>query len=150
MFGCRHRPATWLTWFALTGCGLGLSVGCNPALTGNLGGNSIPSLNAPNGYVVILMMNQSTANVVANVQVNKNGSSKVWAMSAGPTDFLTLVLDCDITSIQFLDFGFGSAGGLTTVPGNLGVLTMGQSINCGNVLAVTAAGIPPAFTVQVY
>ena len=151
MYQRRHPSANWLAWFALTGCGLGLTLGCNPSLAGNLSGSSTVALDPPNGYVIILLINQTTASVLTDVQIAKqNGANKIWTMTSGPAAFYTLAQDCDITTVQFLDFGSSSASGINTVASNLGTLTMGQEIYCGNVIAVTATGTPPTFSVQVY
>ena len=90
----RGRPsASRLAWFALIGCGLGLSLGCNPTLVGNLGGSTIPDLNPPNGYIMILLMNQTTVNVLTDVQVvKKNGASKTWTITAAPGLFYALAI----------------------------------------------------------
>ncbi len=135
-------------------CGLGLLVtGCgvlNPALTGTVNGGSIPGVDAPDGYILIMLMNQSTSSIVANVDIVKqNGGRKKWTLTTGALGFYALAQDCDVVTIQFVDFGFSSVGGTNVVPSNLGPLTIGQSVNCGNVVSVTATGNPPVFSVRV-
>jgi hypothetical protein len=100
---------------------------------------------------MILLMNQTTANVLTDVQITKqNGASKTWTITAAPGLFYTLAQDCELSTVQFVDFGFSSPGGINTVASNLGVLTFGQEFQCGSVIAVTASGSPAAFSVQVY
>ncbi len=128
-----------------------LVLGCNPELINALGGNTTTSTDTPDGYIMILLMNGSTTSIQAVVDITKeNGSTKQWTLTTGPLGVYMFAQDCEVAAVQFDSFGYTSTGGTIVTPANLGVLTAGQSINCGQVIAVNATGTPPTFSVQVY
>lgn len=144
----------WPAWLALTACGVALSVGCgvvNPSLLGAVGSNTASNITAPQGYIVILLVNRSAVSTQARVQIRKeNGAVQDLTLSSEPFNFFAFTQECGVTSIQFQTFGYAATTGTTNVNANLGVLRVGETFNCGNVIAVVANGNPPTFTVEVY
>jgi len=146
---CR-RPAIRIG-LALAALTLPIHSACNPALVSAIGGDSVTITDAPRGYIVVLLMNQTTSSVAAVLDITKaNGTTKRWNVTTGPFGSFSLLQDCDVAQIQVVEYTYNVGGTATTVPSNLGPLVKTQSINCGNVLAITATGTPPTFTVQVY
>lgn len=140
----RHLATAFVAVWALL-------LGCNPSLISALGGDSVTTTDTPNGYIMILMMNQSPTSINAEIDITKmNGTLSRQTLSVAPLLFFTSANDCDVATIQFNNFGYATAGGVVTSPSNLGPIQMGQGFNCGSVLAVTASGNPPVFSVQVY
>jgi hypothetical protein len=128
-----------------------LCLGCNPSLVSAVGGDSVNATDTPDGYIMILVMNSTTSSVNTQIDIIKqNGTLSRKTLSVGPLLFFTSANDCDVQSIQVVNFGYSSPGGVVTTPSNLGAISMGQGIDCGKVLAITASGTPPVFSVQVY
>lgn len=145
---CRHRNlAAWLgvglaAFLAAGGCGV-----LNPSLVTSYGGNTVNSITPPTGYVMLLVMNRSTVAVQATVRITKsNGTTVDRTLKVGPLRFLAQAQDCDTAAILFDNFSDGT----NITPANLGTLTNGTSFNCGSVVAVTADGNPPTFSVEVF
>ena len=137
------------TVLGLTGAG-----GCgvlNPALVSSLGVNPAGSIDPPEGYVVILVMNQSATSVQVDADIAyQDGTSKVWTIGADPVKYTAFALDCrNLESIHVTAFRYAGLGGVVETPAALGTLVVGQAVNCGGIVAVTAAGTPPGFSVQV-
>ncbi|UCD27416.1 MAG: hypothetical protein JSV03_09825 [Planctomycetota bacterium] len=139
---------------ALAGLGLALNAGCgvlNPALVGLAGGNPIAGLESPEGYVAVLLMNNSAASVEIQLDVTREGGIlKDWSLTTGPADYYVMTLDCDIETISFVTFSYTDVGGTVDIPTNLGSLVMGDSLECGRIIVIQATGTPPTFSVQVW
>lgn len=146
---CR-RPAARIG-LALAALTFPLHMACNPALISTIGGDSVVATDPPNGYIVVLLMNQTTGPVAAVVDITKeDGTLKRWNISTGPFGSFSLLQDCDVERIQVVEYTYNTGGTATTIPSNLGPLISQQSFYCGSVLAITATGNPPTFSVQVY
>ena len=89
---------------------------------------------------------------VVQLDVQKeNGTSKLWSLTCQATDFYVLTQDCDVSLISFDTFGYVDPVAATVqTPANLGSLAMNQGLECGGVVAISATGTPPTFTVNVY
>ena len=125
----------------------GLIAGCNPGLFPAEGDRAINNLNAPNGYIMVLIMNQSTVPMQVTMQwTSRNATSGESTYRVGPLDWFAVPNDCDMVSVEILEFSDGT----TVTPANLGVLTVGQQVSCGNVIAITADGTPPTYRVEIY
>ena len=128
-----------------------LGLGCNPSLITAVGGNPVNSVNTPDGYIMVLLINRTTASINAELQVsNTAGATFSGTYTVGPEFAFNIAYDCNLTSIQFVTFGYSTTGGVVTNPSNLGPINAGQGLDCGKVVAVTATGSPPTFSVQVY
>ena len=135
---------------------LSVSPGCgmlNPSLVGAFpSAEAINTLDSPDGYIAITLINTSPFTIETQLLVQKeNGTSKTWSLTSAAADFYVLTQDCDVASISFDTFGYvDPVGGAVQIPANLGSLTKSEGLECGSVVAITAAGTPPTFTVNVY
>src|SRR4029078_6237263 len=127
----------------------GVNAGCNPSFIDAVGGNPVVRVETPDGYMMILLMNQTQESIQASVDVFKdNGSSARLALSTGPLGFYANAQDCGVTARQLVTFTYSTTGGAVDTAAKPGVLTADQQISCGKVIAVTASGQPPIFSVQ--
>ncbi|MHC4442021.1 MAG: hypothetical protein ACYTBZ_15970 [Planctomycetota bacterium] len=130
----------------ISGCGF-----LNPALVGEAGGNPIGSLDNPDGYIALVLINPSLFTVETQLTISKtDGTSKVWSLATEAANFYVLTQDCDVSQISFDVFSYADIGGTVQVPANLGSLTKNDGLVCGSVVAITAVGNPPTFAVTVY
>jgi hypothetical protein len=140
-------PGAWRSWLALCLASLLVAAGCNPGLISALGGDTSTALTPPSGYIMVLLMNRSLLSVKATFDVVKeNRTTKRWDISTGAVNWFALLQDCDTAIVQFQQF----TDGTTTTPANLGPIQKGNGMQCGQVIAVTADGNPPTFTVEVF
>jgi len=161
LYRCSLVSRTSALILAMAGLGLSINSGCgilnpsliNPDLVGAVSvGDAVNTIDEPEGYVAILLMNTSPFTIEAQLTVTKeNGASKPWSLTAAAADFYVLTQDCDVASVAFVNFNYvDPIAGTILIPANLGNLTMGQGLECGGVIAITATGTPPTFTVNVY
>jgi hypothetical protein len=153
---CLQVPLPQVVIFALGAMILVVSTGCgvlNPALVGAIPfGEAVNTLDSPEGYIAILLINTSPYAIETQLFIEKaNGTSKTWTLSSAAADFYVLTQDCDIARISFGNFSYvDPVAGTVETPANLGSLTKNEGLQCGSVVAITAGGTPPTFTVNVY
>jgi hypothetical protein len=129
----------------------GLGTGCNPGLIQAIGGDPVTNVTTPDGYILILIINKSNTSINTQINISKtNGTVYDNTFSVPPLLFFTIANDCDVTSVQVENFSYATTSGLVTNPSNLGVITATNGLSCGKVMAITASGNPPTFSVQVY
>jgi len=129
-------------------------LGCsnlNPSFVASLGGSSVSTIVAGRGYNVILLINNTAFDVTAVVDVTKpNGATAEWMMTALPADFSSIVEQCELQTVQvsaitYVDTSSGTAAaGTVAFNPDDGQFIAGQNLTCGQVIAITVAGTPPA------
>jgi hypothetical protein len=153
-------------WAAFPILALGILPGCdvlNPALFGTVTSSSIPSLSAPEGTILVAVLNTTSAIAAARVRVTKNNGGTVDLVlpvqqadndPANEADRALAVQDCDVASIQLIEvLAAPSTGGAVQQFGSdLPLLIGGVHINCGKVVVISILGTPPNLLVnmQVY
>jgi len=131
--------------FGLPGCS-----GLNPALIGTLGGNSASNLPSPEGTIIIMVMNSTTSPVLTKMRaVKANGGSVELNLVTLPfddptnLDHVAVVQDCDLERLVFDELQFIGIAGPERVPFARSPLNFGESLFCGNVVAILHQGNPP-------
>ncbi len=124
----------------LAGLGLAGVAGCNPSLAMTLGLDPVALLDPPDGTLLIMVMNTADTAAVATVAVNKtNGGQlelKIPALpfsTAHDLDHVTVIQDCDVTSIQLLGV---TVAGVGEIASDRPPLAMGVSLSCGDVVVI--------------
>lgn len=149
MRDCRFRATLALATAGLaaawTGCGV-----INPDLIGTVTSNPASGMRPPDGYIVLMLVNQSVTSTQLTYDLTRNATTVRETITSGPLDFIAVTLPCDATSVDIQNFGFAGVDGVTELPADLGALVIGSSLNCGDVISVSATGTPPVFTVGVY
>lgn len=125
-----------------------LGCGINPALIGGFTGNSTNNLQPPTGSIVIVAMNRTPApalvRLVANKQYGGQIAINLSTFGAGDVnnrDYMAVVQDCDIQSIEFIDIIVQSQ--TATIPFAFAPLVAGETLSCGKVVAITLEGTAP-------
>jgi hypothetical protein len=132
--------------------GLGCGV-VNPGILGAVGSNTGGTVSDPSttsGNVVIMLMNQTNATAQANVRVTKvNGGTLDLNMAAAANDFAAVTQSCEVQTIQVVQASFAGPTGAVNVPAAVSPFTMGTTMQCGSVIAITLTGTPPSILIGV-
>lgn len=141
---------------------LGLVAGCdvlNPALVGTFSASSVASLSAPEGTILIAVLNSSSALAAAHIEVIKEDGGvvdliiPVQASDGNPadeTDHATVVQDCDVASIELLEvIAALPTGGVQQLGSDQPPLLNSVHFSCGKVIVITIAGTPPNLLVEI-
>ncbi len=149
MRDCRFRATLALATAGLAAAWMGCGV-LNPDLIGTTATFPAVRMTSPDGYIVLMLVNQSVTSTQATYDLVRNGVTMQETISSGPLNFFAITLSCDSTSVDLQTFGYAGTDGVIEIPANLGVLQVGQDIFCGSVISVEAIGTPPVFSVGVY
>jgi len=149
-------------WLIIILPALGLIAGCdvlNPALVGTASASSVASLSAPEGTILIAVLNSSSALAAATVQVVKEDGGvvdliiPVQAADGNPaneTDHAIAVQDCDVASIQLLEvIAALPGGGIQQLGSDQPPLLNGVHFSCSKVIVITITGTPPNLLVEI-
>jgi len=143
----------------VSACSLLCCLGCNPSFLAAIGGQSVSTIDAGRGYVVILLINNTAFDVTAIVNVTKaDGATVNWTLTAPAGDFGSIAQQCDIQAVEvqaitYVDTSSGTAqGGVVLFDPEDAQRIAGQNLKCGQVVAISVAGAPPAVaaTIEAY
>jgi len=148
-------------WLAIILPALGLVAGCdvlNPALVGTVSASSVGSLSAPEGTILIAVLNYSSSLAAAHIEVVKEDGGvvdliiPVLAADSDPAnegDHAVAVQDCDVASIQLLEvIAALTTGGVQQLASDQPPLLVGEHFSCGKVIVVTITGTSPNLLVE--
>ena len=141
---------------------MGFVAGCdvlNPALVGTVSASSVGSLSAPEGTILIAVLNSSSALAAAHIEVVKEDGGvvdliiPVQAADSNPAnegDHAIVAQDCDIASIQLLEVIAALAtGGVQQLASDQPPLLDGVHFSCGKVIVITITGTSPNLLVEI-
>ncbi|MBP7934607.1 MAG: hypothetical protein KA354_08180 [Phycisphaerae bacterium] len=165
-YHCTNAARRAVVGVVLAGIGLLLAPGCgiiNPDLLGTVLPNSTIGIPAPEGTIVIAVLNRSPAIVAAQVQVTKIDGGVVDltipvqpfdSSTANPADRAFAVQDCDVYSIRLVQIlaGLPTGGAVQQFASSLPPLVDGVELSCGKLVTITVVGTPPNLqaAVEVY
>ena len=149
-------------WLAIILPAIGFVAGCdvlNPALMGTVSPSSVRALSAPEGTILIAVLNSSSALAAVRVEVVKKDGGiidlviPVQAADSDPTneaDHVTVVQDCDVASIQLREVIAGlPTGGIQQLASDRPPLLNGEQFSCGKIVVITITGTPPNLLVEI-
>jgi len=133
--------------FLPAGCGV-----LNPALTGTVLPNSVSTLEAPQGSILIAVFNQTTSIAAVRFEITKKNGGTVDLVipvqpadgnAANEADRGLAIQDCDVQSIRLVEVLASVPGGVQQFGTGLAPLEDGLRLSCGKVVAVFIAGTAP-------
>lgn len=147
MYHCRRAFAV-AALFALAVGSFGCS-GLNPALFNTPLSDPISGLAAPEGTILIVVMNYTVSDTLTRLNIHKENEGVMTlglaANAFNPSsllDYVVAVQDCNIERIEFVDVQVRlSVGGAPVAPATISFsrppLVNGESLYCGKVVAIT-------------
>ncbi len=136
----RLLPPVLVVTSVLVGIGCGV---LNPDLLGTVGANAASGV-INKGNVVILVMNDTAVTAQANVTVTKiNGSQLVLNVPVPANDHVAVVQDCDVDTITVDQASVAGTNGAVVIPATVSPVKMGQTLQCGGVMAISITGTAP-------
>jgi len=149
-------------WFAILLPAMGFFAGCdvlNPALMGTVSASSVGALSAPEGTILIAVLNSSSAIAAVRVEVVKEDGGVVDLVipvqpadgdPANESDHAIVVQDCDVASIQLLEvIAALPTGGVQQLASDQPPLLNDVQFSCGKVVVIMITGTPPNLLVEI-
>jgi hypothetical protein len=153
IFSCHPSIRRFAVFIFMT-AGLLTPLSCgaiNPELIGTLGGNTAETINPIEGHIAVLLMNNSNMMVEVDTTFTTDEQVSSFFLSAPADDYIATTKTCDnLVSIDITMYRYNFEGDLIEESANLGTLEVGDVIFCGEVIAITATGTPPNFSVEIY
>jgi len=153
--------AVW-AWLMMILVTLGCVVGCdvlNPALMGTASASSVASLSAPEGTILIAVLNNSSSLAAANIEIVKEDGGVVDLIipvqaadgnAANEADHAVAVQDCDVASVQLMEIIAAlPSGGIQQLGSDQPALLNGVHFSCGKVVVIIITGTAPNLLVEI-